>query len=61
MRNAAVYAGLLATFSSAAQAMVNLTILSSVDDVHFGDHVLVEWAIDKTYVRINLFLQRWFY
>ena len=61
MRNAAVYAGLLATLSSAAQAMVNLTILSSVDDVHFGDHVLVEWAIDKTYVRINLFLQRWFY
>ncbi|KAH0284893.1 hypothetical protein KCU62_g7969, partial [Aureobasidium sp. EXF-3399] len=50
MRNAAAYAGLLAaTFASLAQAMVNLTILSSVDDVRFGDHVLVEWATDMTY------------
>jgi len=52
MRNAAAYAGLLATtFASLGQAMVNLTILSSVDDVRFGDHVLVEWATDMTYVR----------
>ena len=54
MRNAAAYAGLLATsFASLGQAMVNLTILSSVDDVRFGDHVLVEWATDTTYVRPN--------
>lgn len=52
MRNAAAYAGLLATsFASLGQAMVNLTILSSVDDVRFGDHILVEWATDMTYVR----------
>lgn len=58
MRNAAVYAGLLAsTFASLGQAMVNLTILSSVDDVRFGDHVLVEWATDTTYVRPAPLLQ----
>ena len=52
MRNAAAYAGLLATtFASLGQALVNLTILSSVEDVRFGDHVLVEWATDMTYVR----------
>jgi hypothetical protein len=52
MKNAAAYAGLLATtFASLGQAMVNLTILSSVEDVRFGDHVLVEWATDMTYVR----------
>jgi hypothetical protein len=55
MRNAAVYAGLLATtFASLGQAMVNLTILSSVDDIRFDDGILVEWATDKTYVRPNL-------
>jgi hypothetical protein len=54
MRNAAVYAGLLATtFASLGQAMVNLTILSSVDDIRFDDGILVEWATDKTYVRPN--------
>jgi hypothetical protein len=54
MRNAAIYAGLLATtFASLGQAMVNLTILSSVDDIRFDDGILVEWAIDKTYVRSN--------
>jgi hypothetical protein len=53
MRNAAVYAGLLATtFASLGQAMVNLTILSPVDDIRFNDGILVEWATDKTYVRI---------
>jgi hypothetical protein len=52
MRNAAVYAGLLATtFASLGQAMVNLTILSPVDDIRFDDGILVEWATDKTYVR----------
>jgi hypothetical protein len=52
MRNAAVYADLLATtFASLGQAMVNLTILSSVDDVRFDDGILVEWATDQTYVR----------
>ena len=52
MRNAVAYAGLLATtFASLGQAMVNLTILSDVEDVRFGDHVLVEWATDMTYVR----------
>lgn len=51
MRNAAVYAGLLVTsFSALGHAMVNLTILSSVKDVHVGDHLLVEWATDQTYV-----------
>jgi hypothetical protein len=51
MRNAAVYAGLIATtFSALGHAMVNLTILSSVKDVHVGDHLLVEWATDRTYV-----------
>lgn len=51
MRNAAVYAGLLATtFSALGHAMVNLTILSSVKDVHIGDHLLAEWATDRTYV-----------
>merc|ERR1712227_410678 len=50
MRNAAVYAGLLATtFSALGHAMVNLTILSSVKDVHIGDHLLAEWATDRTY------------
>ncbi|KAK5999854.1 hypothetical protein QM012_004942 [Aureobasidium pullulans] len=50
MRNAAIYAGLLATaFSALGHAMVNLTIVSPVDDVHFGDHLLVEWATDRTY------------
>ncbi|KAH0133397.1 hypothetical protein KCU67_g16501, partial [Aureobasidium melanogenum] len=50
MRNAAVYAGLIATtFSALGHAMVNLTILSSVRDVHVGDHLLVEWATDRTY------------
>jgi hypothetical protein len=52
MRNAALYAGLLATtFASLGHAMVNLTILSSVDDIRFNDGILVEWATDKTYVR----------
>jgi hypothetical protein len=55
MRNAAVYAGLLATtFASLSQAMVNLTILSPVDDIRFNDGILVEWATDKTYVRLFL-------
>ncbi|KAH0346662.1 alpha/beta-hydrolase, partial [Aureobasidium melanogenum] len=50
MRYSAVYAGLLATtFSALGHAMVNLTILSSVKDVHVGDHLLVEWATDRTY------------
>ncbi|KAG9589680.1 hypothetical protein KCU77_g8273, partial [Aureobasidium melanogenum] len=50
MRYAAVYAGLLATtFSALGHAMVNLTILSSMKDVHVGDHLLVEWATDRTY------------
>jgi hypothetical protein len=57
MRNAAVYAGLLATtFASLGQAMVNLTILSPVDDIRFNDGILVEWATDKTYVRPPLLL-----
>jgi hypothetical protein len=52
MRNAAIYAGLLATtFASLGQAMVNLTILSPVDDIRPNDGILVEWATDKTYVR----------
>jgi hypothetical protein len=52
MRNAAVYVGLLATtFASLGHAMVNLTILSPVDDIRFNDGILVEWATDKTYVR----------
>jgi hypothetical protein len=52
MRNAAIYAGLLATtFASLGHAMVNLTILSPVDDIRFNDGILVEWATDKTYVR----------
>lgn len=51
MKNAAVYAGLLATtFSTLSHATVNLTILSSVKDVHVGDHLLVEWATDRAYV-----------
>lgn len=51
MRNAAVYAGLLATtFSTFGHALVNLTIISSVKDVHVGDHLLVEWATDRNYV-----------
>ncbi|CAD0110300.1 unnamed protein product [Aureobasidium uvarum] len=50
MRNAAVYAGLVATtFSTLGQALVNLTIVSSVEDVRFGDHLLVEWMTDRTY------------
>jgi hypothetical protein len=54
MRNAAIYAGLLATtFASLGHAMVNLTILSSVDDIRFDDGILVEWATDKTYVRLD--------
>jgi hypothetical protein len=54
MRNAAIYAGLLATtFASLGQTMVNLAILSSVDDIRFDDGILVEWATDKTYVRSN--------
>jgi hypothetical protein len=52
MRNAAAYAGFLATaFASLGQAMVNLTILSPIDDIRFNDGILVEWATDKTYVR----------
>jgi hypothetical protein len=52
MRNAALYAGLLATtLSTLGQAMVNLTILSPVNDIRFNDGILVEWATDRTYVR----------
>ncbi|KEQ63500.1 uncharacterized protein M437DRAFT_46849 [Aureobasidium melanogenum CBS 110374] len=59
MRNAAVYAGLLATsFSALGHAMVNLTILSSVEDVHVGDHLLVEWATDQTYYLDFIFAKK---
>ncbi|KAH0363310.1 hypothetical protein KCU65_g7534, partial [Aureobasidium melanogenum] len=59
MRNAAVYAGLLATtFSTLGHAMVNLTILSSVKDVHVGDRLLVEWATNDTYYLDFIFAKK---
>jgi len=53
MKNAAVYAGLVASaFFNLGQATVNLTLVPAVNTVRIGEQVNLEWTTDQDYVRL---------
>lgn len=54
MKNAAVYAGLVASaFFTLGQATVNLTLVPAVNTVCIGEQVNLEWTTDQDYVRLT--------
>ena len=54
MKNAAVYAGLVASaFFTLGQATVNLTLVPAVNTVRIGEQVNLEWTTDQDYVRLT--------
>ncbi|THY03758.1 hypothetical protein D6D03_04131 [Aureobasidium pullulans] len=54
MKNAAVYAGLVASaFFNLGQATVNLTLVPAVNTVRIGEQVNLEWTTDQDYVRLT--------
>ncbi|THV98661.1 hypothetical protein D6D27_01404, partial [Aureobasidium pullulans] len=59
MKNAAVYAGLVASaFFTLGQATVNLTLVPAVNTVRIGEQVNLEWTTDQDYKLELEFVQK---